>query len=52
MIVDTSMMEIYINDGEAVLTSRFYFPDDARSIQLDGIPGASLWYLKGLEITK
>lgn len=52
MIVDTSMMEIYVNDGEAVLTSRFYFPEDARSIQMEGIAEASLWYLKGLEITK
>ncbi len=52
MIVDTSMVEIYVNDGEDVLTSRFYFEHDARSIQTDGISEAKLWYLKGLEITK
>ena len=52
MIVDTSMVEIYVNDGEDVLTSRFYFEHDARSIQMDGITEAKLWYLKGLEITK
>lgn len=52
MIMDTSMMEIYVNAGEDVLTSRFYFEDDSRSIQMDGISEAKLWYLKGLEITK
>ncbi len=52
MIVDTSMVEIYVNDGEAVLTSRFYFEHDTRSVQMDGIAEANLWHLNGLEIIK
>lgn len=50
VIVDTSMVEIFVNGGEAVLTSRFYFPDDEREIQIDGAASAHLWYLQGFEI--
>lgn len=33
--VDNSMVEIYINDGEYVMTSRFYFPEkNARNFNI------------------
>ena len=35
LIVDNSMVEIYINDGEYVMTSRFYFPEkNARNFNI------------------
>ena len=46
------MVEIYINDGEYVMTSRFYFPDDQRKIKVKGARETKMWYLKGLEIVK
>lgn len=52
IIVDTSMVEIYINDGESVMTSRFYFPDDRRKISVQGAYNRCLWYLQGLEVQK
>lgn len=52
LIVDNSMVEIYINDGEYVMTSRFYFPDDQRKIKVKGARETKMWYLKGLEIVK
>ena len=52
LIVDNSMVELYINDGEYVVTSRFYFPDDRRNIKVKGARDTKLWYLKGLEVVK
>lgn len=35
LIVDNSMVEIYINDGEYVMTSRFYLPEkNARNFNI------------------
>lgn len=33
--VDNSMVEIYINDGEYVMTSRFYFPEESGKAMKD-----------------
>lgn len=52
LIVDNSMVEIYINDGEYVITSKFYFPDRSRKIEVKGVRDAKLWYLDGLEVTR
>ena len=52
MIVDTSIVEIYVNDGETVITSRFYFRDSSRTIKIRGIETAKMWYLNGLEVKK
>lgn len=52
MIVDTSMVEIYGNDGEFVITSRFYFRDSNRTIETRGIETATMWYLNGLEVER
>ena len=52
MIVDTSMVEIYVNDGETVITSRFYFRDNNRTIETRGVQTVKMWYLNGLEVTK
>lgn len=50
--MDNSLVEIYMNDGEYVLTSKFYFTDSERKIETEGIGRAVLWYLKGLEMVK
>lgn len=35
--VDNSMVEIYINEGEYVMTSRFYFPEESgKAMKEDG----------------
>ncbi len=52
LIVDNSLVEIYMNDGEYVLTSKFYFAKNERKIETEGIGRAVLWYLKGLEIVE
>lgn len=52
MIVDTSIVEIYVNDGETVITSRFYFRDSNRNIETRGIETVNMWYLKGLEVKR
>lgn len=52
IFVDTSLVEIYINGGETVFTSRFYFPDERREILIQGARDAKLWYLGGLEVIK
>ncbi len=52
LIVDTSIVEIYVNDGEIVMTSRFYFRDNKRIIETKGISISKMWYLNGLEVMK
>lgn len=52
LIVDTSIVEIYVNDGETVITSRFYFRKNGRAIELDGVNTVKMWHLNGLEVTK
>lgn len=52
LIVDTSIVEIYINDGEFVLTSRFYFPNTNRKIEVLGAENVKMWELDQLEIIK
>lgn len=52
LIVDNSLVEIYMNDGEYVLTSKFYFPDKERRLETEGTGRVTLWYLKGLEMVK
>lgn len=47
---DTSMVEIYVNDGETVMTSRFYMENETREIKISGNTKNTLWYLKGLQI--
>lgn len=52
IIADTSMVEIYINDGATVITSRYYFLDAKRQISVKGAGKRQLWYLKGLEVSR
>lgn len=49
IFVDTSMIEIYINHGESVFTSRFYFPKEERLIYIEGTKEAEVWYLSEME---
>lgn len=50
IFADTSMIEIYINDGEAVMTSRFYMDHTQRAVKVCGTAENMLWYLKGLKV--
>ncbi len=52
LIVDTSIVEIYVNDGETVITSRFYFRDSNRMIGTNGVRSGHLWQLHGLEVKR
>lgn len=52
IMADTSMLEIYINDGAAVMTTRCYFPNAERKIIIKGAEKRQLWYLKGLEVSR
>jgi beta-fructofuranosidase len=49
IIADTSSVEVYLNSGEKVLSSRFYPCDSAVTLGFDGLCG-SLFQLDGLEV--
>jgi beta-fructofuranosidase len=49
IIADTSSVEVYLNSGEKVLSSRFYPCDSAVTLSFDGLCG-SLFQLDGLEV--
>ena len=53
-LVDTSLVEIFVNDGEQVLTTRFYAEEEvARNnfrLQI-GPPGTRVWDLKNMRVT-
>lgn len=46
---DTSLLEIYMNQGEFVMTTRFYFSKEARSILINGNSKNILFYLKDMK---
>ncbi len=53
MLLDTSLAEIYVNDGEQVLTTRFYADEEVarNSFRLQvGPPGARIWDLKKMQV--
>lgn len=50
IFVDTSMLEIYINDGESVMTTRYYFQTDQKRLRLDGTKSACLYELENLVV--
>ncbi len=48
---DTSSLEIFVNGGEEVFTSRFYPEQNERSICMNGLEGRfSLWEMKAMKI--
>lgn len=49
IFADTSLMEVYINQGEIVLTTRFYFPEENRSIIIVGSKENILWNLSEMK---
>ncbi len=49
LIADKSSLEIYLNGGEKVMSTRFYPPDTAVTIRGEGI-GGSVYRLKGMEM--
>ena len=53
LFVDTSSVEVFLNDGEEVFSSRFYPKADERSIELRGhsLEGKlTLWEMKAMTI--
>ena len=51
ILKDVSMLEVYINDGEFVFTTR-YFPVDTMHtvLQIKGCKSAKLWKMKAMEV--
>lgn len=49
MIADTSSLEIYLNGGERVMSTRFYPVDTAVTLRAEGI-GGSIYPLNGMEV--
>ena len=49
IFMDTSLIEIYVNDGENVFTSRFYFPRRDRTVCVEGADRIKGWYLSEME---
>lgn len=50
ILLDTSMIEIYINGGEAVCTSRFYMEGETRSVMIEGTAKNKVWYLERFQM--
>lgn len=49
-IVDRSSVEIYLNAGACVFTTRFYPASDLICLQSTGLTG-TIWHMNGLEVT-
>ncbi len=47
---DTSLLEIYLNDGEMAATTRMYFDSQDRYVYLEGTIKNSIWDMKGMII--
>lgn len=47
IFADTSLLEIYVNDGELVFTTRFYFEEDERFVKVSGSKEINMWTLEG-----
>lgn len=48
---DVSMLEIYMNDGEYVFTTRYFPKDTSRTVlNLQGCQSAKLWKMKAMEV--
>ncbi len=51
ILKDVSMLEIYMNDGEYVFTTRYYPKDTLRTVlNLQGCKSAKLWKMKAMEV--
>lgn len=49
LYVDTSLLELYVNDGEAVFTTRYYFPEGERELSVSGMRNNTLFQLDQME---
>lgn len=49
IMADTSLLEVYVNGGEAVLTTRFYFPGRERIVGIKGAGTVTGYYLAPME---
>lgn len=47
---DTSCVEIFLNDGEKVMTTRFYPAGGPRILEIDGDAKVHFWKMKDMEI--
>ena len=51
ILKDVSMLEIYMNDGEYVFTTRYFPKDTSRTVlNLQGCKSAKLWKMKAMEV--
>ena len=53
VLIDTSMAEVFLNDGEQVLTTRFYVEEEVagNSYRLQiGPPGVKVWDMKNMQV--
>ena len=53
MYLDTSVLEIFINDGEAVMSSLFYPLHELKAFKISSdqpfnMPACEIWQLKGI----
>lgn len=49
IFADTSLLEVFVNGGAAVFTSRFYFPNSKRTVKIKGMNENYLWSLDQME---
>lgn len=52
ILADTSSIEIFINEGERVMSTRYYPLDDICGVVLEGIRDYTLWDMKGFELKR
>ena len=49
VLADSTSVEIYLNDGEVVLSSRYYPAEGPMTVSMRGIDG-DIWPMKGMEV--
>ena len=52
ILADVSALEIFVNDGETVLSTRWYPEDRRRELVLRGTGRAAVYEMKALEVTR
>lgn len=49
VLVDSTSVELYLNDGEVVLSTRYYPGEGPTAVSMRGIDG-DIWPMKGMEV--
>lgn len=50
ILADTSSLEVFVNHGETVLTTRYYPAPEARGVAVSGVGELRMWQMGALEI--